>query len=113
MEDDDFDDDFDDYDDGFEYEDDDFDDYEDDGEDFEEDDFSANDDFEDFEEDDDFDDDVFRVQSRESVEDDIDDLDALLEARVREPAKRPPRTPKKRSHAEEDDTFKMDIIDLD
>ena len=57
--------------------------------------------------------DVFRVQSRESVEDDIDDLDALLEARVREPAKRPPRTPKKRSHAEEDDTFKMDIIDLD
>ena len=110
MEDDDFDDDFDDYDDGFEYEDDDFDDYEDDGEDFEEDDFSANDDFE---EDDDFDDDVFRVQSRESVEDDIDDLDALLEARVREPAKRPPRTPKKRSHAEEDDTFKMDIIDLD
>lgn len=110
MEDDDFDDDFDDYDDGFEYEDDDFDDYEDDGEDFEEDDFSANDDFEDFEEDDD---DVFRVQSRESVEDDIDDLDALLEARVREPAKRPSHTPKKRSHAEEDDTFKMDIIDLD
>lgn len=88
-------DDFDEYEDGFEY-DDDFDEYESD----------------DFEEDD-LDEDVFRVRDRGSDDEDIDDLDALLEARVREPAKRPSHTPKKRSHAEDDDTFKMDIIDLD
>lgn len=44
-------------------------------------------------------------------EEDIDDLDELLGARVREPERRP--KPKKLSHAEDDDTFKMDIIDLD
>lgn len=45
---------------------------------------------------------------------DIDDLDELLNARVREPAARPKKQePKRRSHQEEDDTFKMDIIDLD
>lgn len=111
-EDEDFDDEFDEYDDGFEY-DDDFDEYDDDEEDFEEDDFSVDEDFEDFESDEDFDEDMFRVQRRNSDDDDIEDLDALLDARVREPAKRPARTPKKRSHAEDDDTFKMDIIDLD
>lgn len=112
LDDEEFDDEFGEYDDGFEY-DDDFDEYEDDEDGFDEDDFSADDDFEDFELDDDAEDDMFRVQRRESDDDDIEDLDALLEARVREPAKRPARTPKKRSHAEEDDTFKMDIIDLD
>lgn len=112
SEDEDFDDEFDEYDDGFEY-DDDFDEYDDDEDDFEEDDFSIDEDFEDFESDDDFDEDMFRVQRRNSDDDDIEDLDALLDARVREPAKRPARTPKKRSHAEDDDTFKMDIIDLD
>ena len=35
-------------------------------------------------------------------EDDFDDFDEELE-----------KLPKRRSHAEEDDTFKMDIIDLD
>ena len=45
---------------------------------------------------------------------DIDDLDEMLNARVRKPAERPKRKePQKRSHQEEDDTFKMDIIDLD
>ena len=54
-----------------------------------------------------------RRSRRADDEEDIDDLDALLNARVREPAKRPKKTPERRSHAEEDDTFKMDIIDLD
>lgn len=58
-------------------------------------------------------DDVPRRSRRADDEEDIDDLDALLNARVREPAKRPKKTPERRSHAEEDDTFKMDIIDLD
>ena len=52
-------------------------------------------------------------RSRVDDEEDIEDLDALLNARVREPAKRPKKAPERRSHAEEDDTFKMDIIDLD
>lgn len=52
-------------------------------------------------------------RSRVDDEEDIEDLDALLNARVREPAKRPKKAPERRSHAEEGDTFKMDIIDLD
>ena len=52
-------------------------------------------------------------RSRVDDEEDIEDLDALLNARVREPAKRPKKAPERCSHAEEDDTFKMDIIDLD
>lgn len=52
-------------------------------------------------------------RSRVDDEEDIEDLDALLNARVREPAKRPKKAPERRSHAEVDDTFKMDIIDLD
>ncbi len=53
---------------------------------------------------------------------DIDDLDAMLDSRVRvkKPAKRPKKAPekseehpKKVGHAEDDDTFKMDLIDLD
>lgn len=52
-------------------------------------------------------------RSRVDDEEDIEDLDALLNARVREPAKRPKKAPERHSHAEEDDTFKMDIIDLD
>lgn len=52
-------------------------------------------------------------QTPDADEEDIDDLDALLNARVREPEKRPRKKPERRSHAEEDDTFKMDIIDLD
>lgn len=58
-------------------------------------------------------DDAPRRSRRSGDEEDIDDLDALLNARVREPAKRPKKEPQRRSHAEEDDTFKMDIIDLD
>lgn len=54
-----------------------------------------------------------RTMRRGRQEEEIDDLDALLHARVREPEKRPEKAPVKRSHAEEDDTFKMDIIDLD
>lgn len=69
---------------------------------------------------DDYDDDDFGSYtgsaSRHMVyedDDDEEDPDELLNARVREPAERPRTKPKKLSHAEDDDTFKMDIIDLD
>ena len=58
-------------------------------------------------------DDAPRRSRRSGDEEDIDDLDELLNARVREPAKRPKKESQRRSHAEADDTFKMDIIDLD
>ncbi len=93
---------------------------EDDYEDYDEDDYEE-DDYEDYEEDDDAFvrgakrsyEDAPRRRGRSDDEENIEDLDALLNARVREPAKRPKKSPQKRSHAEQDDTFKMDIIDLD
>lgn len=95
----------------FEDEDDEYDEYEDSDEDYEE---------EDYEEE------SFTEYQASDYEDDseIDDLDALLNARVqaKKSAKRPKlqkvgSEPKKSGrqlgHAEEDDTFKMDLIDLD
>lgn len=102
--------------------------YEDDDDDFEYDDeYDLDEDVYDDEEDYDFGDDeddydayvrvtetsYAKTAQRRRQEEDIDDLDALLYARVREPEKRPAKAPVKRSHAEDDDTFKMDIIDLD
>lgn len=80
------------------------------------DDESDEDDFEDYEEE------VFKEYKPSDYEDDsrIDDLDAMLNARVRvKPTNRPkmttvgPTNKKKVGHAEPDDTFKMDLIDLD
>ena len=95
----------------------------------------SEDDFYDFEDEDalyddedDYEDDVLNEDSyseydASEFEDDseIEDLDAMLNARVRvkKPAKRPKAAapkerPKKQvGHAEDDDTFKMDLIDLD
>lgn len=76
-------------------------------------------------EDGELDEDDFSEYDASDYEDDseIEDLDAMLNARVRvkKPAKRPKalsagpeRSPKKQiGHAEDDDTFKMDLIDLD
>ena len=71
---------------------------------------------------DEYEEDVFKEYRPSDYEDDsrIDDLDEMLNARVRvKPAKRPkmttvgPTETKKVGHAEPDDTFKMDLIDLD
>lgn len=74
-------------------------------------------------EDDELNEDSYREYDASEFEDDseIEDLDAMLNARVRvkKPAKRPKAAapkerPKKQvGHAEDDDTFKMDLIDLD
>lgn len=87
------------------------------------------DDYDDFDDDDyeDYDesDEVFEGYKEYNADDfsadgEIDDLDELLNARVRKPAERPqpqpqpqPKTDARRGHMEDDDTFKMDIIDLD
>lgn len=97
---------------------DDFDDFEDEDDLFEEEEYEE----EDYE-DGGLDEDSFKEYNPSDFEDDsdIDDLDAMLNARVRvkKPAKRPKaagpeRQPRKQiGHAEDDDTFKMDLIDLD
>lgn len=85
------------------------------------------DDYDDFDDDDydDFDEseEVFEGYKEYNANDftderEIDDLDELLNARVRKPAERPqpepqPKRDARRGHMEDDDTFKMDIIDLD
>lgn len=80
---------------------------------------------EEYDEEDELDEDDFKEYNASDFEDDsdIDDLDAMLNARVRvkKQAKRPkavsadpgPQPRKKVGHAEDDDTFKMDLIDLD
>jgi hypothetical protein len=67
-----------------------------------EDDYEDEDDFEDFDDfEDDYEDD-YEEDDYEDEDDIIDDLDELLSEQ-----------PKKRSHQEEDDTFKVDFVDLD
>lgn len=77
----------------------------------------------DYEDEDDYEEEPFKDYEPSDYEDDseIDDLDELLNARVRvkKPMKRPkvatvgPEQPRRVGHSEIDDTFKMDLIDLD
>lgn len=72
--------------------------------------------YDDADEEEDTEDEVDYWENREELFDDdseIDDLDELLNARIKKPAKRTKKPARKLSHAEDDDTFKMDIIDLD
>lgn len=58
----------------------------------------------------------FGVYEEEELDDDledIDDIDELLDARVRESSRPKRPQPNRRGHEEEDDTFKVDFIDLD
>ena len=81
---------------------------------YEDDDYELDDYEEDESEDDAFEAYDYNMTDYSGDDSDIDDLDALLNARVKEPAKRPNKTtPRRVGHMDPDDTFKMDIIDLD
>ena len=89
------------------------DDYEDDDDAYDDDDYEL-DDYDDESDDDAFEAYDYDMTDYSGDDSDIEDLDALMNARVREPAKRPNKTASSRvGHSDPDDTFKMDIIDLD
>lgn len=97
----------------FDDEDSEYDDYEDDDDAYDDDDYEL-DDYEDESDDDAFEAYDYDMTDYSGDDSDIEDLDALLNARVREPAKRPKKTEMRSAgHSDPDDTFKMDIIDLD
>ena len=94
-----------------------FEDEDDEYDDYEEDDYELEDEYE-LEDDDEYDEDYEYHAADYEDEQDIDDLDELLSEQKRNPKKRqgsaaaePPKA--KPGHMEDDDTFKMDIIDLD
>ena len=56
---------------------------------------------------------VYNEEEPEDDLEDIDDIDDLLDVRVRESSRPGRPQPGRRGHEEEDDTFKVDFIDLD